>query len=146
MRSIIALIFALFLSICVNAQCDKRYYYQYTGTIKRQSVHDTLVLKIFLPNDYYLNHKHKKQNIHFYSNEIEISGKQNIYSVKFSCLGPCKGSESEYLSRVFIIGVKEYPIKIQYNSTLVEKTIDINKINFIINGNLIEIELPEIEI
>jgi hypothetical protein len=144
MRSITVLIFGLFLSICVNAQCDKQYYYQYTGTIKRQSVHDTLDLKIFLPKDYYLTHKHKKQNIH--SKEIEIPGKHNMYSVKFSCFGPCKGSESEYLSSVFIIGVKEYPIKIQYNSTLVERKIDVNKINFIIKGNLIEIELPEIEI
>jgi len=149
MKKFVILSLLVTFTIAVKSQRDCGYYYEYKGSIKFDRQDISSKITILVPVAFYLNKgnrkkENKKRKLYF--NEILINNDKKEYSKRFFTLGPCDCNHAAFLSNVFISSGDNYRIIIKHENIEKEILIDISEIAFYIKGNIIEIELPEIEI
>jgi hypothetical protein len=145
MKKILTILVLILITSAAEAQCDALYKYAYKGRIKRVNISDTIQVNILVPSDLTFYGNKKNRGKKFNPEKIELNNEQNEYFKEFYTHGPCKRNQEKYLKALFIDGIKQYKTVIQVQSNGdIEKLIDIKDIKFKINGNYIEIELPEL--
>lgn len=136
----------LISSILVYSQRDYRYYYTYKGKVSftNEVNYDSTILR--LPKGNFLIEQNIMKNnfpydVYFDKIQMKPGG---IFCETFLKSGPGKVDPRKYLTRVFIDGVMNYKVSVQIGKLEYVKLIDITDILFIIDGNKITIEFPEI--